>query len=588
MGGLVMKKIISVLLLISVLGSLLVGCSKSVSPSGVSQNPDTGNSGNAQNPDAGNPDNEPITFDIFIPWSDAKIPPDDSPVMQQLFEKTGVRINRIVPPAEPEERLNIMLASDELPDLISFDDAAIMKQFKNAGKLLKLNTLLEENAPLLFNVNWETFKGKIADENGDFYFMPSYYTFGDTYIESDYSFNFRNDYFEEQGYNVPKTLAQTAQLLRDFQQWKTGVIPMALALGPQGHLDTIVNIAGASAGLVHDGVLVLDEKAGEVKHYIDTPEVKSFFKFLNELNVEGLIDPESPIMSAEMLKQKMVANQVWSYFGNWWEIGSEVQAYEESIGSQEVQIRAFPTASASIADGTYAPYSVNMHTAGVTLTTKCKDPARYMRFIEYINTEDGWLTANGIVNYNFTGENTVENTEGYDWIVRTDMVIDGKPVLEASAWMGEMWGKDENWWWNHGVEMMNTFTYSLDTSHINTKYSAPPVDSSIWWDDNIIRINELMGITGTNAYDQDAARGVDVSILVGYTLDPDWPEYLQSLSMKTTHENLLPRVIMASSAEEFEKEWNNLVSEMNKIGYKDVLKKYNEFYKERVEDWSNQ
>ncbi len=537
---------------------------------------------------------EPIEFEIFIPDPNKKIPPDDAPIMQQLFEKTGVRIKYMVPPTEAKERLNIMLSSDDLPDLIRFDDASIMKQYIDAEKLLKLNDLLETHAPQLFNVNWETFRSRIADENGDYWYMPGNYTFGQAYVEANYGFNLRNDYLEEFGYeNVPKTLADIKDLLKKVEEWNPDIIPMGLALGPQGHLNYLPQIGAAMNGFTYldcwggYSLYLLDEEKDELTYYTDVPELKEFFRFLNDLNVEGLIDPESPIMSAEMLKQKAVAKQIWSFFGPWWEVNSEVNAYEASIGSQEQSVVVYPTADESIEVGTYSPYTVEMFTSGVTLTTKCKDPERYMDFIEYINTEEGWLNAQGIIDYHHTGDNTPESTEGYHYIIREDMLIDGKPAFQSSTWMGDMWEADENWWWNQGVECMADFTYSVNFLHPNSSYGKPPEDVSVWWDENTQRINALLGVTGETYQELENARGVDASAISSLEILADDPAYTKLLAVQKLHETMLPRIIMAESAEGFETEWNNYLQELKDAGVDDVMAKYNELYHERMEAWNS-
>ncbi len=585
-----MKKEIQLTAVLLALVLLICGCSAAPETSSAPVGSTTGTSSTVS--DQGTGTAEPIEFEIFIPDPNKKIPPEDAPVMQQLFEKTGVRIKYTVPPTEAKERLNIMLSSDDLPDLIRFDDSSIIKQYIDAGKLLKLNDLLETHAPQLFNVNWETFRSRIADENGDYWYMPGNYTFGQAYIEANYGFNLRNDYLEEFGYeNVPKTMADIKELLKKVKEWNPDIIPMGLALGPQGHLNYLPQIGAAMNGLTYldnwggYSLYLLDEAKDELVYYTDSPELKAFFQFLNELNVEGLIDPESPIMSAEMLKQKAVSEQIWSFFGPWWEVNSEVNAYEASIGSQEQSVVVYPTADASIEVGTYSPYTVDMFTTGVTVTTKCKDPERYMDFIEYINTEEGWLNAQGIIDYHHTGDNTAESTEGYDYIIREDMLIDGKPAFQSSSWMGDMWESDENWWWNRGVECMGDFTYSINFLHKNSSYVKPPEDVSIWWDENTQRINALLGVTGENYQEKENARGVDASAISGLEILSEDAAYTKLLAVQKLHETTLPRIIMAGSSEDFEKEWNAYVQALKEAGVEEVMAKYNELYHTRMEAW---
>ena len=550
-------------------------------------------SDNASEPVGGDDgDMTPITFDWFVPDPSHKIPPDGAPVMQQVFEKTGVKFNRLIPPAEPEERLNIMLASDDMPDLITFNEsnATIMKQYIAANKLLKLNDLMEKYAPNTFNMNWEMdVKDKIVDANGDYWFIPAGYTFGDFSAEADHSFNARTDYFDEFAYKDTKTIEDFAQLVRDAHEWNPDIVPLGLALGPQGHLDGILTVAAATYGLCYERShvsYILDKAKDELIYYTQSPEIKSFMKYLNGLNIEGLVDPESPIMSHEMLKQKVVGEQVWSWVGPWWEIGTEMWAYEESIGSQDQMTFLFPVADESLEYGTYAPYTINMYSTGLTLTTKCKDPERFIKFYEFANTTEGWLTLQGIINREFTGENTIEATDGYDYIIRSDYLVDGKPAFTASAWMGEMWDSDENWYWNRGVERMGNFTYSLDSVHPDSWFVRQPSDVSVWWDENTTRVRNELGWTGVNYTVRMNDMGVDTSAIAGLILDPDWNEYIQWQAIRKLHEDTLPRIIMASSEAEFEAEWEKYSAELDKQGISDVMSKYNELYRERMDNWA--
>ncbi len=66
-----------------------------------------------------------------------------------------------------------MLASDDLPDLIDFGngnltDKTLMKQYKDAGKLLKLNELLEKNAPEILEKTGRISRTRSQTKNGDF------------------------------------------------------------------------------------------------------------------------------------------------------------------------------------------------------------------------------------------------------------------------------------------------------------------------------------------------------------------------------------------------------------------------------------
>ena len=154
-----------------------------------------------------------ITFTFFMPDAEFNIPPDDNPIANQIYEATGVRIAFDVPAADPEERLLMLMTGNELPDVIDFADLgnnAIMKQYIKAGKLLRLNDLLQEYAPKAWETAWPALLENVADENGDIWYLPYWYYFSkeDLLPEAEYGFNVHTAYFDENGYDkIPKTLA---------------------------------------------------------------------------------------------------------------------------------------------------------------------------------------------------------------------------------------------------------------------------------------------------------------------------------------------------------------------------------------------
>lgn len=536
---------------------------------------------------------EDITFTMFLPDASFRTPPADAPILEQLYEKTGVRIEWILPPAESSERLNIMLATDDMPDLILFWDASMMLKFKEAGKLLPLNDLLETYAPTAFEVNWDDLKKKVVDENGEYYYMPDWYTFPDSVVpESHTGFLMRNDMMIANDYAdeyLPKTVEDYERLLREYQALNTGAYPLGLALGNDNHIWYITQAAGGAYGLDIDWSKVRTED-DRIIFALEAPEIKEFYRWLNKLNIDGLLDPESPIMSAEMLKQKCVSEQVWGYIGPWWEISSEVSAYEKSLESAERLITYYLPMNGTIAeeDLTYASYALNMYSCGMTIATKCKDPERFMQFYEYVNSEQGWMDCMGIILYDFEGENTIEATEGYDFIVHKEAdPVTGRKRMEPSAWMTNMWSSDENWWWNRGHMALLSFTYDDYSNHPLGEYDRiGDFTDDAWEDDDSRVLNNSLGRESGwhNMINQTISN--DVTPFTEIALDPNSEAYIIDADIFRIAESRLPRAIMAASEDAFEASWQEMMDELNKAGLEKWTEEVNRLYHERMESWS--
>jgi ABC-type glycerol-3-phosphate transport system substrate-binding protein len=540
---------------------------------------------------------EPIRFTIFSPDANRRIPPDDAPIVQQVFESTGVHFDWIVPPAEARERLNIMLATDDLPDLIQFWDATIQRQFTEAGKLLDLEDLMKQNAPQTYELNFASFRDRIRAADGKMYFLPGGYQFGNEgdsliFPETSTAYAARTGLLEELDWYNPNTLDAVYALLEICKERAPELSPLALALGPQGHLWAMNGIGAGAYGLTYSGigdVMGILLYNNEVESFSDVPEMKAWYAYLNKIHRAGLLDIESPVMSGDMLKEKVVAGKIFSWFGEGWEPGSEFIAYMESIGSDE-QISWYfhPKANDGVQKTTYATYQEGLYTTGLTVTKKCKDPARFFQFYEWINTEEGWLQSHGINNYDFTGANTAAATEGYDFVVLNDApeIRPGMKRIVASEWMGNSWNDDENWWWNRGLENFGGFKYA-EGNHPNSKYDyVGDRDVGMWWDPRTTEINAAYDITGLNYWEVMTNTGCDNTLIHNLVIEPGTDEAVAQVSMDDYLKTQLPRVIVANTEEEFEALWAEMNGELTARGKDILIAKKRELYRQRLDDWN--
>ncbi len=532
---------------------------------------------------------EPITFTVFYPNGNRRIPPDDAIIVQQVKELTGVTIEWMVPPTDARERLNMMLATGEMPDVIFFSDQDTMKQFIEAGKLLPLDSLMKEYAPKTYEINYASFIDRLRTDDGDFYMLPSWYDFGDVKEirpESETCFSSRTGLLKELGWPSTDTLDNVYELLKICKERYPEMSPMALALGPQGHLDDMNQVGAGAYGLTYNENMVLQN--GELVYFDDVPEMKEWYAYLNKIYREGLMDIESPIMSSDRLKEKVVAGKVFSWFGPGWEIGSEFIAYQMLEGSDEVvHYYQMPKANESVDHSTYASYTSGIYTYGLALTTSCKNPERFMQFYELMNTEEGWLASHGVVNYDFTGENTFENTEGYDYVVLNDVppIRGNRKLIVASQWMGEMWGSDENWWWNRGLESFGEFTFT-ETNHPNGQYDIlGDGDVGMWWEPQRAEVYEAYGITGTTYWDYMREHSVDVSDIYGLVVGNESEAGIAAANMNEYIQTQLPKIIVAASEEEFEQQWGALKQGLEQYGKSVYVTAKNELYRERMAKW---
>jgi len=198
-----MKKVFILALVLCILG-LLTACK--TSDSGIKY-PDFPRTENNGTPSWEQGDKEPITIDWYVDrstfyWAGAA----GSDVSNMIYEKTGIKINFIVPLTDDGTKLNTILNSDKMPDLITLDiNNTTRAQMQEAGYAYPLDGLAERWAPTLFE-NWsDEINYLFAAKDGNLYGVPSlYYSMDDlaafddqkSILQANASFIARKDYLE--------------------------------------------------------------------------------------------------------------------------------------------------------------------------------------------------------------------------------------------------------------------------------------------------------------------------------------------------------------------------------------------------------
>ncbi len=73
---------------------------------------------------------------------------DESPATKYIEENFGLTLNIEQPPTDAATKLGLMIASGDLPDLMSITDVDIYKQLVEADKVWDMQTFLETYAPV--------------------------------------------------------------------------------------------------------------------------------------------------------------------------------------------------------------------------------------------------------------------------------------------------------------------------------------------------------------------------------------------------------------------------------------------------------
>ena len=513
-----------------------------------------------------------IEFTYFVPDPARKVSTYEAPIIKNVFEKTKVHIKFVIPAGDATEKLNIMLASGDYPDAISFggNDAVMMNKYIDSGKIIPLDDLLASDGKDLVNNLGPIVKRIKSEKDKKIYYLPEGYRVDgiENFPESSGNMTqIRSSYLEKKNWFKPTTLEEYANFLKEIKASDPKVIPASIALNGKTELQNVFNSAIGAFGLTASDSLIKNAD-GSLFYQAKAPEVKKFFGWLNKLYLDGLLDKEAPLNTNALLKSKASSRKIASEInGDSWEVDKVLT----ETNSNELFIRFWLKGDSSIQKTSYAPYSVTYPT-GYCITDKCKDPARFMKFVNWFSTEDGRMTSGGIINYDG------EDKDGYDWYVK-----DGK--VYPTKYQGVMLGSDENWWVKEGLWQFNFSPAMSNVKGSIYDWTAMEADVSNWWDDLSKKINGSLGIKGTDYFPNQMAMSVDVSDFRGLAIAPESDENMAFVKIEDYVMKTIPKLVVAKSEAEFISGYDAMLKKIDEMGIAKWEKVMNDLHSKRLESW---
>lgn len=258
---------------------------------------------------------------------------DESPATVYIKENLGLTLNIEQPPTDASTKLGLMLASGELPDVMSISDSDMYKQLVAADKVWDMQTFLETYDPdshLLKDFPADI-RQALTDVYGDWYSYPSH-------MESK---NNREVFppddqiwvdVVEKGSNgcimFNKEIMDALGITAEDVQTEEGFYAACEKVKASGHqvdgqsvlpvvLQCNLWINTSLDGVVANtfGVLPVDDE-GNYRHPELNPLYKNALKFLNTLIQKEYLDVNTLTIDETALKTYLDAKRVFCWIGN--------------------------------------------------------------------------------------------------------------------------------------------------------------------------------------------------------------------------------------------------------------------------------
>ncbi|GLX67624.1 ABC transporter substrate-binding protein [Paenibacillus glycanilyticus] len=534
-------------LLTAVMSVSLISACSSNSSNKPSNNTGSSNTGTNESATK-DPGTDPITITFFDKNTGDKF---DNEVAKEITKRTGVTIEIQQPTGNPTEKLNLMLASDDLPDMIMFDRSSdLVAKYTEAGSIIPLNELIDKYGPDVKTMYGDVLN-KTRYKDGNNYYLSNWYGLEH---EPVFGFNMRKDIVKELAPDkaeggVPFTQSEFKQLLTDYKAKYPQVdgkntIPLIMnGENWGGTIGTFKGMFGLKPYFEHDGQLQYDVK---------DPKYKDMILYMNDLYRSGLMDKEWAINKQQVWEQKLATGNVFSSTGAYWDLGGANTILKKDKGDDS-QLFAYKV----VADGvdpsatTYGGRS-SLGWDAISITKKNKNPERTMQLINFLASEEGqYLLMWGV--------------EGKDWDMK-----DGKHVPRPET-LESLKNDSTNFIKQTGIRKWTWFIKN-----------GPGQDGTPY---------DLVGRYERSPIDQMAIKNLsdtvfDTAIYDGLNPQGGTPEALAEQKINDIMKQAITKAIMASSADEASATFDKMLADMKSAGDEKVEAVYTTNYAARKQLWN--
>lgn len=281
----------------------LAGCGGKGNSSGAATSSPSTSPSTSASPSAAPTSKEKVTLKLLVPNNVEEFPAgsdvNNNEIANTIREKTGFDVQWELLPKDGEaakQKMNLLMASGDTPDLIIMNDKALFGSFVSQGLLTPLDQLLNDYGKDIKAV-FTPEQMKSASADSKLYAIRT-----STFSTPTNGLLVRKDVLDELGIKEPKTQDEFYEALKTIKAKKPDMIPYTANLAQGiGSLEAIASMFYPPVDYT--------QKDGKVVYTQTTPEAKAFLTFMNKLYNEGLLDKESVVNKSDNVKEKLVSGK---------------------------------------------------------------------------------------------------------------------------------------------------------------------------------------------------------------------------------------------------------------------------------------
>ncbi|MDD3338689.1 MAG: extracellular solute-binding protein [Lachnospiraceae bacterium] len=335
--------------------------------------------------------NEPVVLDWYVNFSWFNGEWGKNLVSQTITHKTDVSVRFSSPSGNESEKLDALISSDSLPDLITLGCwEPQVQEMIDKNMVYAYNELADEYDTNFWNVADKTALDWYTGEDGNVYCYPnSFYTPKDleTYdnISSNETFLVRKDIYEAMGSPDMST-----------QEGFEAAVKKAAEMFPEVDGKPLIPVGSHvfdNMGCVsfdkylQDFLAVPYEKDGEAYDRYTDPEYVSWLKVFRKLAEEGYLKPDIFVDTRTQMDEKIRQGRYFCMLYQY----TDILDQQKNLAAEKPDSIYMAVDGPKNSKGDDPRLPVNgLNGWTVTLISKkCKDPEKAIKFVDYMLSEEG-------------------------------------------------------------------------------------------------------------------------------------------------------------------------------------------------------
>lgn len=518
---------------------------------------------------------KPVTLTYFSEDSSTNWNNMKDEVGKIITEKTGVTLDAEFAVGDPVQKISLIAATGNYPDLIAAK--ADVGKLVDAGAILDLTDLIEKHAPNIKKMLGDKIvRTKYSLEDQAIYSIPTWSAVDEKKFKADGGFELQHRVVKEAGYPEIQTVKDFEKVIQDYitkhPTDENGNKNIGLSLnGDDWHMYQVTNAGFQTTGGPDDGEYYIDQETHQATYHFRRPEEKEYFRWLNHMNNIGLLDPESFVQKTDQFKAKVASGRVLGLADPEWDYGDAQNALK-AAGKLDQTYGHYPvTMSKEYKDTSFWPAGFDGG-YGISISSKCKDPVRAIQFLDFLASEEGQI----LNNWGIEGKHyTVEGGKRVIIPAVQERMDNDNAAFQKEAGVGLYWNMMVHYGDGIKDSTGNYFTRSYP-EQLTASYSEPEKETlkaygAEHWKDLFPAEEEF----GPRAYG------------AAYTMSlaSDDPAVILGAKMKDITWKRIPEAVM-SKPEEFDKIWDSYMADLDKAGVKEMEEAYTKHILNRIELWS--